>query len=313
MANMKAVRIHKYGGPEVLFYEDIPQPQPADDEILVRVKASGVNPIDWKIREGYLSGWLKHQLPLTLGAELSGVVEQSGAGISNFKPGDEVFAYPSLARCGAYAEFIAVKGSEAALKPKNQDFAESTALIVGALTAWQAFDMGGLQAGHKILIHAAAGGVGSLAVQVAKIRGAYVIGTASARNAAFVTDLGADDVIDYTTTSFADAIKDADMVFDLIGGETLQRSFQVVKKGGAVISAAEPPTAGSAEEYGVKAGMVNAVSDAEQLAQIADWADAGRLKGFVSTVLPLSEARQAQALSQTGRTRGKIILQPFGA
>ncbi len=307
---MKAVRIHRYGGPEVLLYEDTPQPQPADDEILLKVKASGVNPIDWKIREGYVRGWLTHELPLTLGAELSGVVEQVGAGVSNFKPGDEVFAYPSLARCGAYAEFIAVKGSEAALKPKSKDFAESTALIVGALTAWQAFEMGGLQAGQKILIHAAAGGVGSLAVQVAKIRGAYVIGTASSRNTAFVTNLGADEVIDYTATPFADAVKDVDMVFDLIGGETLRRSFQVLKKGGTVISAAEFPATERAEEYGVKAGMVNAESDSEQLAQIANWADAGRLKGFVSTVLPLREARQAQALSQTGRTRGKIILQP---
>jgi NADPH:quinone reductase-like Zn-dependent oxidoreductase len=307
---MKAVRIHKYGGPEVLIYEDIPRPVIAEDEILLRVKASGVNPIDWKIREGQTSGWLNHQLPLILGGEVAGVVEETGAGVSKFKAGDEIFAYPGLERCGTYAEFAIVKEAETALKPKTVDFAEAAALVVGSLTAWQAFEAGGLQAGQKVLIHAAAGGVGSPAVQLAKLRGAYVIGTASARNAEYVKELGADEVIDYTATRFEEVVKDADMVFDLIGGETQERSFKVLKKGGALISIVHPPAAGRDAEYGVKAAMIAVQPDAAQLAQFAAWADERRLNALASTILPLSEARQAQELSQTGRARGKIILRP---
>jgi NADPH:quinone reductase-like Zn-dependent oxidoreductase len=307
---MKAVRIHQYGGPEALVYEDAPRPAPAAGEILLQVKASGVNPIDWKIREGQVSGWLNHQLPLIPGSEVAGVVVETGPGVTGFTPGDEVFAYPSLARCGSYAEFIVVKESEAAKKPKTVDFTHAAALVVGPLTAWQAFDMGNLQAGHKVLIHAAAGGVGSMAVQLAKLRGAYAIGTASARNTMFVNELGADEVIDYTVTRFEDVVKDADLVFDLIGGETQERSYQTLKKGGSLISAVHPPNAQSAAKYGVNAAMVAVQPHAGQLAGIATWADEGRLKAFISTVLPLSEARHAHELSQSGRTRGKIVMVP---
>jgi NADPH:quinone reductase-like Zn-dependent oxidoreductase len=310
MADMKAIRIHNYGGPEVLAYEDAPRPTPAADEILLRVKASGVNPIDWKIREGQTRGWLNHTLPLILGGEAAGVVEEVGVGITRFKPGDEVYAYPSLARCGAYAEFVTVKETEAALKPKTLDFVNSAALVVGALTAWQALEMAGLSAGQTVLIHAAAGGVGSLGVQLAKICGARVIGTASAANADFLREIGCDEAIDYRATRFEEAAKDADAVFDLIGGETLERSFGVLKRGGALISAVQPPDAERAAQLGVKAAMVIVNADAGQLAQFAVWADEGRLKPIVSTVLPLSEARRAQELSQAGRTRGKIILTP---
>ena len=310
MAQMKAVRIHSYGGPEVLAYEDAPRPTPAADEILLRVKASGVNPIDWKIREGATRGWLNHALPLILGSEAAGVVEEAGAEVTRFAAGDEVFAYPSLARCGTYADFVTVKETEAALKPKSLDFINSAALVVGALTSWQALEAGGLSAGQTVLIHAAAGGVGSLGAQLAKLRGARVIGTASARNAEFLKELGVDEVIDYRSTRFEDVVKEADMVFDLIGGETQARSFAVLKKGGALISAVQPPDAASAAEHGVRASMIAVQPDAGQLAQFAAWADEGKLKPIVATVLPLAEARQAQELSQAGRARGKIILTP---
>ena len=309
MTTMKAVRVYEYGGPEVLVYEDAPKPEPAADEILVRVKARGVNPIDWKIREGQTKAWLNYQMPFIPGSEVAGVVEEVGSEITKFKVGDEVFAYPGLMRGGSYADFAIIKEAETALKPKSLDFIHAVALVVGPLTAWQAFELGSLQAGQKVLAHAAAGGVGSAAVQLAKIRGAYVIGTASARNAEFVKDLGADEVIDYTATPFEEVVQNIDLVFDLAGGLTQERSYSVLKKGGAMITAVHPPTPGRDAEYGVKTAMVVVQPNSAQLAQFAAWADEGRLKPVVSTVLPLNEARQAQELSQTGHVRGKIVLQ----
>lgn len=307
---MKAVRIHEYGGLDVLRYEDTPRSKPSADEILIQVKATSVNPIDWKFREGYGRGWMPHTLPLTLGAEVAGVVAGIGEGVTAFAVGDEVYAYPSLARCGGYADYVTVLESEAAHKPQMLDFTQAAALPVGALTAWQAYDMAGLEAGQKVLIHAAAGGVGSLAVQVAKARGAYVIGTASGRNADFLRSLGVDEVIDYTVTDFATAVSGVDMVFDLIGGATLEKSFGVVKSSGAIISAVQPPDAQLADRYGLSAGMVQVKPDSAQMQQLAQWADAGQVKPTVAIVLPLSEVRQAHELSQAGRTRGKIVLVP---
>ena len=308
MATMKAARIHEYGGPEVLQIESIARPEPSAGEILIQVKACSVNPIDWKFRAGYGRGWMSHQLPLTLGAEIAGVVAGLGADVTGYNIGDEIYAYPSLARCGGYAEYATVLPSETALKPQTLDFVEAAALPVGVLTAWQAYDMGGLQAGQKVLIHAAAGGVGSLAVQVAKLRGAHVIGTASARNADFLRELGADETIDYRTTDFAQALHDVDMVFDLIGGATLEKSYGVVKSGGTIISAVQPPDAQTAERYGVNAAMVQVKPDTAQLQELAGWADAGRIKPIVATVLPLAEIQQAHKFSEAGRSRGKIVI-----
>ncbi len=310
MSTIKAIQINSYGGAGVLTYADVSKPEALADEILVRIHATAVNPVDWKIREGYLSDWLQHQLPLTLGCEFSGVVAEIGANVKSVKVGDEVYGYASLMRCGAYAEFIVVKENEISAKPTNVDFINAAAIPVGALTAWQAlFDYAGLTAGQKVLIHAAAGGVGSLAVQLAKAKGAYVIGTASARNTEFVTNLGANEVIDYTTTKFEETVKNVDVVFDLIGGETQTRSFGVLKKGGFLVSVASAPDAEALIKYGVKGTMMGVQPNAGQLQEITALVEAGKIKTFVERVLPLSEIRQAQELSQGGRTRGKIILQ----
>ncbi|MGH8611429.1 MAG: NADP-dependent oxidoreductase [Gammaproteobacteria bacterium] len=205
MKTMKAVRIHTYGGPDVLKYEEVPRPSPGAGEVLIRVRAAGVNPVDWKIREGYLKGRVDHSLPLVLGWDLSGVVEATGPGVTRLKAGDEVYSRPDITRDGAYAEYIVVRETEVALKPKSIDHIQAAAIPLAALTAWQSlFDAAGLSAGQTVLIHAAAGGVGSFAVQLTNWKGAHVIGTASKRNQDFVRNLGADETIDYQTTRFED-------------------------------------------------------------------------------------------------------------
>jgi NADPH:quinone reductase-like Zn-dependent oxidoreductase len=214
MTTMKAVRIHAYGGPELLHYETIPRPVLNPDDLLIRVRAAAVNPVDWKIREGYLRGFLNHHLPLILGWDVSGEVVKIGPEATGFKIGDEVYARPDIERDGSYAEYIAVKASDAAHKPATLDHDHAAAVPLAALMAWQALvDAAQLQAGQRVLIHAAAGGVGSFAVQLAKARGAQVIATASAVNTGIVAELGADQFVDYTKTRFEEAIKDVDVVF----------------------------------------------------------------------------------------------------
>lgn len=310
MATMKVVRIHSYGGPEVAFYEDASRPEPAADEVLIRIYAAAVNPVDWMIRNGYGKDWWPHQMPLTLGCEYAGVVESIGASVSSVVPGDEVFGYINLVKNGAYAEYAVAKEAEVAIKPKSLDFVNASAVPVGVLTAWQAlFGIASLSAGQKVLIHAAAGGVGSVAVQLAKAKGAYVIGTASARNADFLRQIGVDEVIDYTATRFEDVVRDADVVFDTIGGETQERSYNVLKPGGFLVSSVSPPSQETAQALGVRVGMVQVQPDAAQLTEAAALVDAGKIKPSVETVLPISEFQRAHELSQSGRTRGKIVLQ----
>jgi NADPH:quinone reductase-like Zn-dependent oxidoreductase len=228
MATMRAVRLHAFGGPDVLKIEETPRPEPKSGEVLIRVHGAGVNPVDWKIREGYTN----HKLPLVPGWDVAGVIEKVGPEVTSLKPKDEVYGYFDLSRNGAYADYVAVPAEEVALKPKSLDFTKAAAVPLAALTAWQGlFDVGGLKPGQKVLIHAAAGGVGSFAVQFAKWKGAHVIGTASGRNVQFVRELGADEVIDYTKTAFEEAVDNVDLVFDTMGGETQKRSWQVLKKG----------------------------------------------------------------------------------
>ena len=307
--SMKAVRIHAYGGPEVLRYEDAPLPLVKSDDLLIEVRAAAVNPVDWKIREGYLQGVLNHQLPLTLGWDLSGEVVEVGPRAAGFKIGDEVYVRPDIERDGGYAEYIAVKASEAARKPATLDHTHAAAVPLAALTAWQVLvDAADLQAGQTVLIHAAAGGVGSLAVQLAKARGARVIATASAANAAQVTELGADRVIDYTTSRFEEVIQEVDVVFDTIGGDTQERSWRVLKPGGILVSVVSPPSKETAAERGVRRAFVFIHASGEQLAAIAQLIDQGKMKPLIHTVLPLAEIRQAHAISQGGHARGKIVL-----
>jgi NADPH:quinone reductase-like Zn-dependent oxidoreductase len=309
MSTMKAIRMHGYGDIDSLVYEDIAKPEPLADEVLIKVHATGVNPVDWKIVEGFGQGWLGHPMPHTLGCDVAGVVEAVGSEVKNFQPGDAVFGYTSLAREGTYAEYVTARESEIIAKPDSLDFINAATLPVGVLTSWQAiFDLAGLAAGQKILIHAASGGVGSMAVQLAKAKGAYVIGTASARNVDFVKSLGADEVIDYTSVKFEDVVKDVDVVFDLLGGETQERSLAVLKKGGFIVTAVQPLDEEALKAHEVRGAMVAAQSNTAQLEEIVALVEAGKVKTFVEKVLPLSEAKEALKLSRQGRTRGKIVL-----
>lgn len=309
MATMKAVRIHEYGGSEVLKYEDAPRPQPAPDEVLIRVHAAGVNPVDWKVRAGYAKDRLKYTMPFIPGWDVSGVVEETGLDTVRLKVGDEVYSRPDISRDGAYAEYIVVRESEAALKPKSIDHVQAAAIPLASLTAWQAlFDAADLSARQKVLIHGAAGGVGTFAVQFAKLKGAYVIGTASKKNHDFLRSLGADETIDYNTTKFEDVVRDVDVVLDTITGETTERSWQVLKKGGILVSILQPPSPEKAAAHGVRCAHVFVQSNVEQLNEIARLVDSGKLKVIVEKVFPLWEARAAQELSATGHVRGKIVI-----
>ena len=309
---MKAVRIHKYGGPEVLHYEDAPRPEPQAGEVLLRVHAAGVNPIDWNVREGHMKDFWPHKFPLILGWDLSGVVEELGPGpaaAGRFKIGDEVYSVPDPTRNGAYADYIVVRESELALKPNSLHHIRAAAVPLAALTAWQSlFDTAQLEPGQRVLIHAGSGGVGHFAVQLAKWKGAYVIATASTKNQDLLRELGADETIDYTTQRFEDVARNIDIVLDPIGGETQERSWQVLKKGGALFSVVQPPSAEKAKELGVRAAFVASHPNGAQLAEIAKIIDSGQLAPVIDRILPLSEVRHAHELSQSGHTRGKIVL-----
>ncbi len=307
MTDMKAVRIHAYGGPEVLEYEDAPRPAPQQGEILVRVHAAGINPVDWKVREGYLKDVWPAQFPLILGYDVAGTVEEVGANVTEFAIGDAVF---SMIRGGGYAEYAAFPVKDAARKPQTLDFVQTASLPVAALTAWQAlFDHAHLEDGQSVLIHAASGGVGHLAVQFAKNKGAHVIATASAHNHDFVRSLGADEVIDYNTTQFEDVVHDVDVVLDTIGGDTQERSWGVLKPGGMLVSIVSPDTEKQAQAHNRRGVNMHAEENAAQLAEIAALADAGKVKPSVERVFPLAETREAQEVSQGGHVRGKIVLQ----
>ena len=302
---MKAVRIHQYGGPEVLRLDDAAQPEPGAGQVLVRIRAAGVNPADWKIREGQFKEFLPLQFPAILGFDFAGEVVALGPGASGFKQGDPVYG----TAMGTYAEFVAARMEEVALKPASMSYVEAASVPVAGQTAWQAlFDVGGLGAGKRVLIHGATGGVGSFAVQLAKARGVSVIGTGSERNQEYLRELGVDEPIDYKKTKFEDVARDVDVVFDTQGGETQQRSWQVLKKGGVLVSIVQPPSEEEAARYGVKGVFLGRQPSTEQLVEIAKLADAGKFKTKVDTVLPLSEARRAHELSQSGHARGKIVL-----
>ena len=307
---MKAVRIYQYGGSEVLSLDDIQRPTPASDELLIRVHAASVNPFDWKVRQGFFQEFIPLPLPLTLGWDVSGTVEATGPAVTQFKRGDEVFTRLDILRGGGYAEYAVAKAPDAALKPKSVDHIHAAGIPVAGQTAWQAlFDTAQLRAGQRVLIHAAAGGVGALAAQFAKAKGAYVIGTASGKNQAFLRDLGVDQPVDYEKTRFEDVVHGVDVVLDTLGGEVQDRSWQTLKHGGILVALAAPPNAEKAAAHGVRAVMFESHPGSADLVEISKLVDSGRVKTYVDTVLPLAEARRAHELSARGRARGKIILQ----
>ena len=306
-ATMKAIRYHNVGGPEVLKYEDAPRPSPGEGELLVRVRAAGVNPVDAKVRAGGFGPGGK--MPSIPGYDLAGVVEEIGPGTTRFKKGDEVFAYLNLRRAGAYAQYALVKEDEVAAKPGKASFAEAAAVPLAALTAWQALvETAKLEPGQTVLIHGGSGGVGSFAIQIAKARGAKVIATASTRNQQILKELGADQAIDYTTTKFEDVAKDVDVVLDTVAGETLARSYGVVKKGGIIVSILAPPNKEELSKREIRGQVILVRPHAEMLGEIGKLIEAGKVKPVVSQVLPLAEAAKAHQQIETGHTRGKIVL-----
>lgn len=303
---MKAVLIYKFGGPEELKYEDAPEPSINPDDVLIKVIATSVNPVDWKVRKGE-HGDLK--FPAILGWDVSGVITKVGGEVHDYNVGDEVYARPDLKRNGTYAEYVAVKADEIYFKPKSIDHTTAAAIPLASLTAWQGiFDHGKLQAGQKILIHGASGGVGTFAVQFAKWKGAYVIGTASGNNIAFLKELGADEVIDYKKENFEEKLKDIDVVFDTRGDDTQIKSIEVLKQGGILVS-----TVGIKDKEALKPKNIEGVAYMAQsvpndLKQIGELVDAGKVKAIIAKVLPLKDIIQAHKLSEEGHTRGKIVL-----
>jgi NADPH:quinone reductase-like Zn-dependent oxidoreductase len=306
---MKAVRIHAYGGADVLRYEDAPRPVPEAGEVLIQVHAAAVNPIDCKARSGYLRDWWDYALPFIPGWDVSGVIAELGSGVTQFQVGDLVYAMADFSRDGAYAEYIVIDAADIAAKPTAVTHIQAAAVPLAGLTAWQSlFDTANLVAGQTILIHGAAGGVGTFAVQFAKFKGAQVIGTASGRDAEFLDKLGVDRVLDYQTTRFEDVVHNADVVLDTRGGEVQQRSWRTLKPGGILVSIVSEPSFEAADRYGVRSAVVWVKPSASQLTEIAQLIDAGNVVPIVETVLPLSGASQAHKQSQHGHLRGKLVL-----
>src|SRR5439155_1494797 len=274
---MKAVVAHEYGAPEVLKFEEVPRPEPKEDEALVRVIASGVNPADPLTLSGKYAREFGTHLPLIPGYEIAGIVEKAGSNVTKLKVGDAVYGYPTFG--GGWADYVTVKEWEVAAKPKSLNFVEAASVPMGALTAWQALvDVAKLHAGQTILIHGGSGGVGSFAVQIAKARGARVIATASTANQDLLRQLGADVAVDYTKTHFDDVAKDVDAVLDPVGKEILARSYGVVKKGGIVMSLVARPDPVELQKHGIRGASISVHPDTADLTEIAQLVDAGKIK-----------------------------------
>jgi len=303
---MKAIVAHEYGGPEVLKLEEIPVPEPKENEILVRVIASGVNPADPLILNGRYAKEFGTHLPLILGYDMAGVVVKTGSNVTKLKVGDPVYAY--LLWGGGWAEYCISNETESAIKPKSLSFAEASAVPLAALTAWQAFELGKLHSDQTVLIHGGSGGVGSFAIQIAKARGARVIATASTPNQDLLKELGADVAIDYTKQKFEEIAHDVDFVLDPIGGDTLARSYGVVKKGGWVVTIISRCDDAELKKHEIHGASLSSHPNSVELAEITKFIDAGKIKPIVTQVLPLTDAAKADAQAETHHTRGKIVL-----
>jgi NADPH:quinone reductase-like Zn-dependent oxidoreductase len=309
VTTMKAIRIHAYGGVENLHYDDVLRPEPQAGQILVRVHAAGVNPIDWKIREGYFKQMLDLPLPVIIGQDIAGVVATVGAGVTTLQPGQDVYGIADLQLSGAYAEYALGYAEAIAPKPHTLDYIHAAAVPMAAMTAWQAlFDKADLHSGQTLLIHGGAGGVGGYAIQLAKLNGARVIATAAAEHLDYVKNLGADLVLDYHAQPFEQQVTDVAVVLDLVGGETQARSWQVIRHGGILVSTVGVPASGIPP--GIRAAAVVLNPRAErQLQQIAQLIDAHQIEATVEKTFELSAAGAAQEFSQHGHPYGKLVLQ----
>ncbi|HUE40537.1 MAG TPA: NADP-dependent oxidoreductase [Chthoniobacterales bacterium] len=308
-ATMKAIVAHEYGGPEVLKLEDVSVPTPKEDEMLVKVVAAGVNSFDGVLRSGKFSKPNGTQLPWHPGYDIAGLVERIGGKVTKFKAGDAVYAFITILKGGGYAEYALAKQSDAALKPATISFVEAAGAPSVALTAWQAIvDKANVQSGQTVLIHGASGGVGLFAIPIAKTRGAKVFATASSANQDFLKQLGADVAIDYKTQKFEDIAKDVDVVIDGVGGETLARSYPIVKKGGIIVSLTDNVDQAQLDKYGIRGASLVVQNNGDELAQIGKLIDEKKIKVIVSETFPLADADKAEAKADTGHARGKIVL-----
>ena len=307
---MKAIVIHGYGDAGVLQYEEVQKPVPADNEVLIQVKAAALNPIDSKIRNGYLKAIMPIPFPFIPGWEAAGIVEATGKNVTSLKAGDEVYTRPNFRKAGGYAEYMAVDEKEVALKPKSLSFTESAAmpLVAGAAYAIL-FKAAGIQAGQKIFILGAAGSVGLFAVQLAKSIGAYVIGTATGDDIQILESLGIDEVIDYKKVNYVDTVSNVDLALDLVGGPAYENLWKTVKKGGTLLSTTMQPSPETAKEQGIKASQVITETNKAALEEIAVLADLGKLTPRVGKVFPLSEVAEAHRLMDGRGVSGKIILE----
>lgn len=302
---MKAIRIHEYGDADTLRLEEVPRLSILDEQILVRVHDAGVNPIDWKIRQGLFKQFIPVSFPLTIGQDFAGEVIDCGKTVEHFRNGDRVFGVAQ----GAYAEYIATPESTVAAIPASIDFATAAALPTAGLTALQAVrDVVHAKSGMTILIHGAAGGVGSFASQIAKAFGAKVIGTATGEDIQYLNSLGIDDVIDYRRERFEERAHDVDAVVDLVGGETLTRSYAVVKKGGALVTTVGQIDDAAAKRAEIQATHILMKSNSADLADLASLVETGSVKPRVAQTMSLGEAKKAQELSERGEIHGKVIL-----
>ncbi len=303
-ATMQAIRVHDYGGPEALVLERVPRPEPKAGQVLVRLKAAGVNPADWKMREGYYKQFMPLPLPWIPGLEAAGIVEAVGAGVTTLQSGQAVYGPIG----NSYAEYAVAEAADLFTKPAHLSFEQVASVPVGALTAWQAvIEEAEVQPGQRVLVHGGAGGVGLFAVQFARWKGAHVTATTSAANADFVRSLGVETVIDYHATKFEDVVQDVDAVIDTVGGDIIERSLQVIRPGGILVTVAGRVDPEMGQARGVRATSSRR-ADTAKLRQITELLESKQLTPEVGKVFPLAQARQAHELSQTGHGRGRIVL-----
>jgi NADPH:quinone reductase-like Zn-dependent oxidoreductase len=307
-ATMRVILISEFGGPEVLRLESIPIPAPGAGELLVKVAAAGVNPVDYKIRGGGYPAVKQDKLPFVLGRDVAGTVVECGASTSGFSKGDRLFAVPGIGR-GGYAEFAVVKVTEAAAMPSSLNFIQAGGVPLAALTAWQGlFKHGDLKAGQRVLIHGGSGGVGHFAVQLAKAKGAFVATTVSSQQLEFVRHLGADQAVDYQAQRFEDVIQKVDVVFDLVGGETQERSWQVLKQGGVLVSTLTEPSKEQAAAHGAKGLRYTVTESGADLTTIGGMIAAGEVKPVITKTYQLQEVAAAQEFLEHQHPPGKVVL-----
>jgi NADPH:quinone reductase-like Zn-dependent oxidoreductase len=303
---MKAFMVRQWGGAEQALVEEIERPEPRPGEILVHIKATSINPLDWKIREGYLQDYV--MLPTPLGSDIAGDIEAVGEGVEGWEVGTAVYGFKGI-RGGAYANYTTVQPHEIAKKPASLSYSEAASVPHAASTAWTALVFtAGVQPGQRVLIHAAAGGVGHFAVQIAKLKGAYVIGTASGPREQFVRDLGADEFIDYTSAPFETVVKDVDVVFDTVGFDTAERSLNVLKPGGWLLCIVTPPPVEAASERQIQTAYIGAASSTALLTEIAQLIDAGLIRPRIQETFEFARIHDAMQLSQGQHVQGKLAV-----